>query len=126
MDQSEIIVMLRSGTGVRVRESNGILDVMVFLPPSYNTTCRTGTSITATANTFAGTTRCYTTMGLLGTYNNDATDDLMTITGTITRATGDLNNAPSVQMIYENFGMHCKFQNFLRVFKKYANYFRVH
>lgn len=109
MDQSEIIVMLRSGTGVRVRESNGMLDVMVFLPPSYNTTCRSGQSLGTTTNynNFSGTTRCYTTMGLLGTYNNDRTDDLTTLTGTITRATGDLNNAPSVQMIYENFGMHC-------------------
>uniref|UniRef100_A0A914YDI4 VWFD domain-containing protein n=1 Tax=Panagrolaimus superbus TaxID=310955 RepID=A0A914YDI4_9BILA len=109
MDQSEIIVMLRSGTGVRVRESNGMLDVMVFLPPSYNTTCRTGQSLgtTTVTNIYGGTTRCYTTMGLLGTYNNDRSDDLMTLSGTITRATGDLNNAASVQMIYENFGMHC-------------------
>ena len=40
MNQSELVVMFKSGLGVRVQESFGMLDVMVTLPPSYNTTCR--------------------------------------------------------------------------------------
>lgn len=104
MDMSELIIMLRSGTGVRVRESNGMLDVMVFLPPSYNTTCHQGQSPTNMNN--MSENRCYTTMGLLGTYNGDPTDDLMTITGQVTRVTGDTHNSGTTQMIYETFGTH--------------------
>lgn len=52
--------------------------------------------------------RCYTTMGLLGTYNKDPTDDLTTLTGTVARATGDNSNAAATQMMYESFGQHCK------------------
>lgn len=39
MNQSEIIVMLDSGAGVRIRESFGMLDVVVNLPPTFNSTC---------------------------------------------------------------------------------------
>lgn len=45
MNQSEIVVMFKSGLGVRVQESFGMLDVMVTLPPNYNTTCRQVSSI---------------------------------------------------------------------------------
>uniref|UniRef100_A0A0N5BFW0 AMOP domain-containing protein n=1 Tax=Strongyloides papillosus TaxID=174720 RepID=A0A0N5BFW0_STREA len=103
MDMSEIIVMLNSGAGVKVSESNGMLDVMVFLSPSYNTTCKAGQNPGTTTNT--GTQeRCYTTLGLLGTYNKDPTDDLMTITGTTMRATGDTYTQSTTQQIYEQFG----------------------
>lgn len=75
MDMSDLVIMMRwelpfnkqfnycfrSGVGVRVRESNGMLDVMVFLPPSYNTTCRSGQ--TATNANALPENRCYTTMG---------------------------------------------------------------
>lgn len=40
MNQSEIVIMMKSGLGIRVHESYGMLDVMVSLPPSYNTTCK--------------------------------------------------------------------------------------
>lgn len=119
--ESEILILMRSGLGVRVRESHGMLDVMVVLPPSYNTSCRVyfrqqlrvqetlqvGQNPTS-QNVENYSRRCYTTMGLLGTYNKDPTDDLTTLTGTVARATGDNSNAAATQMIYESFGQHCK------------------
>jgi hypothetical protein len=42
MNHSEIIVMLDSGAGVRIREARGVLDVTVFAPPSFNSTCQVG------------------------------------------------------------------------------------
>lgn len=37
-NMSEIQIMFVTGVGIRVQEANGILDVMVALPPSYNET----------------------------------------------------------------------------------------
>uniref|UniRef100_A0A1I7Z463 AMOP domain-containing protein n=1 Tax=Steinernema glaseri TaxID=37863 RepID=A0A1I7Z463_9BILA len=102
MDMSELVIMLNSGVGIKVGESNGMLDVMVFLPPSYNTTCKTGQTPSVAGDNFSR--RCYTTMGLLGTYNNDPTDDLMTLQGTSVRVSGDTHNPSTTQMIYEQFG----------------------
>ncbi|CAI4226085.1 unnamed protein product [Auanema sp. JU1783] len=106
MNQSEIIVMLKSGLGVRVQESFGMLDVMVTLPPTYNTTCRPGQSMNSALNTQADdpTRRCYTTLGLMGTYNNDPNDDLTTPSGQVIRVQGDTHTASTTQMIYDQFG----------------------
>ncbi|KAJ1347919.1 hypothetical protein KIN20_003099, partial [Parelaphostrongylus tenuis] len=104
MNQSEIIIMLKSGLGIRVQESYGMLDVMVSLPPSYNTTCKPGVTASSSINSVDGTRRCYTTQGLLGVYNNDPNDDLTSVTGQVTRSTGDTFNAGATQMIYEQFG----------------------
>ncbi|TKR68245.1 hypothetical protein L596_024251 [Steinernema carpocapsae] len=102
MDQSELVIMLNSGLGLKVSESNGMLDVMVFLPPSYNTTCRIGQTPTVNQDNYSK--RCFTTMGLLGTYNRDPADDLMTIGGQSVRVSGDTHNPSTTQMIYEQFG----------------------
>ncbi|VDM57286.1 unnamed protein product [Angiostrongylus costaricensis] len=104
MDQSELIIMLKSGLGIRVQESYGMLDVMVSLPPSYNTTCKPGVTASSSLNSIDGTRRCYTTLGLLGVYNNDPNDDLTSVTGQVTRSTGDTFTAATTQMIYEQFG----------------------
>lgn len=56
-------------------------------------------------------------MGLLGTYNNDPTDDLTTLTGTVARGSGDNSNAAATQMIYEQFGQHCAAQCNRTVFR---------
>uniref|UniRef100_A0A914XKJ5 AMOP domain protein n=1 Tax=Plectus sambesii TaxID=2011161 RepID=A0A914XKJ5_9BILA len=104
MNQSEIIIMLNSGAGVRVAESYGMLDVMVFLPPSYNSTCRNAGQQSQPGPNGA-IIRCYTTMGLLGAYNNDPNDDLVTLDGSATRVSNaDTQTAGTVQMIYEQFG----------------------
>ncbi|KAL6728780.1 hypothetical protein Aduo_010517 [Ancylostoma duodenale] len=105
MNQSEIIIMMKSGLGIRVHESYGMLDVMVSLPPSYNTTCKPGVTASSSLNTMDGTNRCYTTLGLLGAYNNDPNDDLTSSTGQVTRSTGDTFSASTTQMIYEQFGV---------------------
>lgn len=39
--------------------------------------------MSATLNSVSGTNRCYTTLGLLGTYNNDPNDDLTTPGGQV-------------------------------------------
>ncbi|VDO81899.1 unnamed protein product [Heligmosomoides polygyrus] len=105
MNQSEIVIMLKSGLGIRVHESYGMLDVMVSLPPGYNTTCNASISASSSLTAVDGTPRCYTTLGLLGVYNNDPNDDLTSSTGQVTRASGDTNTASTTQMIYEQFGM---------------------
>ncbi|KAK5978866.1 AMOP domain protein [Trichostrongylus colubriformis] len=104
MNQSEIIIMLKSGVGIQVHESYGMLDVLVSLPPSYNTTCKPGVTASSSLNSMDGTTRCYTTLGLLGTYNNDINDDLTSSTGQVTRSSGDTFTASTTQMIYDQFG----------------------
>ncbi|XGW17593.1 hypothetical protein V3C99_002299 [Haemonchus contortus] len=104
MNQSEIIIMLKSGIGIQVHESYGMLDVLVSLPPSYNTTCKPGITASSSLNAVDGTARCYTTLGLLGTYNNDINDDLTSSTGQVTRSSGDTFTASTTQMIYDQFG----------------------
>ncbi|CAL2036914.1 unnamed protein product [Caenorhabditis brenneri] len=103
MNQSELVIMLRSGVGIRIFEGFGMLDVMVTLPPSYNTTCQPGESMSSALNAPTGSRRCYTTMGLLGVYNNDPADDLTTPTGAVTRVTNPTTTASTTQMIYEQF-----------------------
>ncbi|CAJ0931492.1 unnamed protein product, partial [Mesorhabditis belari] len=105
MNQSEVVVMTQSGVGIRIGESYGMLDVMVTLPPNYNSTCRPGqTMANQNLQTINPQDRCYTTLGLLGVYNNDQTDDLTTLTGQSIRASGDTHNAGTTQMIYDQFG----------------------
>ena len=109
MNQSEIVIMLKSGVGIRIFEGFGMLDVMVTLPPSYNTTCRQGETMSSALNAPSGQRRCYTTLGLLGVYNNDPTDDLTTPTGTVTRVQNPTTTSSTTQMIYEQFASTCKF-----------------
>ncbi|WKY00594.1 hypothetical protein Q1695_014987 [Nippostrongylus brasiliensis] len=108
MNQSQVVIMLKSGIGITVHESYGMLDVMVSVPPSYNTTCMPGMSASSSLNSAAGTPRCYTTMGLLGVYNNDPNDDLTSSTGTVTTVNGDTSSAGTTQNIYDQFGMSWK------------------
>lgn len=99
MNQSEIIVMLNSGAGVRIREAYGMLDVVVYLPPTFNTTCpvfERHEEINvkmhvlqgmigggATQGEFFRGRRCYTTLGLMGVYSGDKRDDLQTLNGQV-------------------------------------------
>uniref|UniRef100_A0A8R1IM95 Uncharacterized protein n=1 Tax=Caenorhabditis japonica TaxID=281687 RepID=A0A8R1IM95_CAEJA len=108
MNQSEIVIMLKSGVGIRIFEGFGMLDVMVTLPPSYNSTCQQGESMSSALNTPTGQRRCYTTLGLLGVYNNDPTDDLTTPTGSATRVQNPTTTSSTTQMIYEQFASTCK------------------
>ncbi|CAD6187941.1 unnamed protein product [Caenorhabditis auriculariae] len=108
MNQSEVIIMLKSGLGIRVFESYGMLDIMVTLPPSYNTTCQMGMSQSSALNAPIGTNRCYTTLGLLGVYNNDPNDDLTTPGGQVVRVSNPTSTASTTQMIYEQFGQYWK------------------
>ncbi|KAI6228866.1 hypothetical protein M3Y99_01179000 [Aphelenchoides fujianensis] len=112
-NQSEIWVMFDSGAGVTVTEAHGVLAVMVLLPPSFNESFAytrgydyfgtgydergrsTGNIRTdyqthlqaplppSTLQYSAGAQR-FVTVGLLGTFNDNHLDDLMSPEGHIT------------------------------------------
>ncbi|KHJ42436.1 AMOP domain protein [Trichuris suis] len=92
MNQSEVYIQFNSGTGVKVVEKRGILQVTVALPPNYRTdkVRLKITQISLPRNVIKllklasgmsvspEETKCnekYSTMGLLGTYNGDSRDD---------------------------------------------------
>ncbi|CDW54207.1 VWD and NIDO and AMOP domain containing protein [Trichuris trichiura] len=89
MNQSEVYIQFNSGTGVKVVERRGILQVTVALPPSYRTDKVklrinqiflpiNAVKLFADMSVSPEETKCkgkYSTMGLLGTYNGDSRDD---------------------------------------------------
>lgn len=102
-----------------------MLDIVINLPPTFNSTCGVSFSsipllkITA-RQTFGGNAptglfqgrRCYTTLGLFGVYSGDKRDDLRTLDGqTITIADQQADNpqtfASQMQQVYQNFGLRC-------------------
>uniref|UniRef100_A0A0N5BZK0 AMOP domain protein n=1 Tax=Strongyloides papillosus TaxID=174720 RepID=A0A0N5BZK0_STREA len=109
-NQSEIHVMFESGVGIQVQEAHGVLSVMVLLPPQFNETYafprghdyygtghdeygRSTSNVRAdfsdllvppsTLQYSAGIQR-FVTVGLLGTFNDNHLDDLMSPDGQIT------------------------------------------
>ncbi|CAJ0598025.1 unnamed protein product [Cylicocyclus nassatus] len=108
-NQSEIHVMFDSGAGIRVAEAHGVLSVMTLLPPDFNETFayyrgsyypgneydedgRRSTvqeefinRITQPSTLqYVGGGQRYVTVGLLGTFNGNPIDDLMSPDGHIT------------------------------------------
>ncbi|EPB77953.1 AMOP domain protein [Ancylostoma ceylanicum] len=107
-NQSEIHVMFDSGAGIRVAEAHGVLSVMTLLPPDFNETYayyrgayypgneydeegRRSTvqeefinRITQPTLQYVGGGQRYVTVGLLGTFNGNPLDDLMSPDGHIT------------------------------------------
>lgn len=104
MNHSELYVMLNSGAGIRVQESFGMLDMAVFLPPEFNSTCSLSNQQSSISSQY-GRRRCYVTKGLLGAWNGDRTDDLMNLDGSVVRVPEDTYTASTTQQIYEQFGV---------------------
>uniref|UniRef100_A0A914BXE3 Uncharacterized protein n=1 Tax=Acrobeloides nanus TaxID=290746 RepID=A0A914BXE3_9BILA len=109
-NQSEIDVMFESGAGMKVSEAHGMLSIMVLLPPDFNETYyyprgydyfgsgydeygrstgnirpeySRGVIPPSTLQYTAGAQR-FVTVGLLGTFNDNHLDDLMSPAGGIT------------------------------------------
>uniref|UniRef100_A0AC35TMA4 AMOP domain-containing protein n=1 Tax=Rhabditophanes sp. KR3021 TaxID=114890 RepID=A0AC35TMA4_9BILA len=110
-NQSEIHVMFDSGAGIMVQEANGVLSVMVLLPPQFNESYAFpngrrdyfGTGFDefgrSTGNIrgdfldqvqppstlqFSAGVQRFVTVGLLGTFNDNHLDDLLSPDGQIT------------------------------------------
>uniref|UniRef100_A0A914Y6K2 Uncharacterized protein n=1 Tax=Panagrolaimus superbus TaxID=310955 RepID=A0A914Y6K2_9BILA len=112
-NQSEIQVMFDSGAGLQVSEAHGMLSIMVLLPPEFNESYayrhgysdyygtgyddrgRATNNLRNEYNNFAldpssypnvqysAGTQKFMTVGLLGTFNDNHLDDLMTPEGNI-------------------------------------------
>uniref|UniRef100_A0A1I7XEQ3 Sushi domain-containing protein n=1 Tax=Heterorhabditis bacteriophora TaxID=37862 RepID=A0A1I7XEQ3_HETBA len=118
MNQSEIDIMFTTGVGIRVEESHGLLNVIVSLPQTYNETDVRAWDYTeepyfwetTTVRPIFGFNKCatyYRTVGLLGTLNGDAWDDLTTPNCNEIRTVYPQTEADS-RNIYFEFGEKCE------------------
>uniref|UniRef100_A0A5S6QIF4 Sushi domain-containing protein n=1 Tax=Trichuris muris TaxID=70415 RepID=A0A5S6QIF4_TRIMR len=97
-DQSEIHIQFLSGAGIRVHESNGLLDVTVVLPKTFNETIETKQGYKESA--------FYRTYGLLGVFNGMAYDEFLPPhreTPVLTKNKAVYTN-PDASTLYHEFG----------------------
>uniref|UniRef100_A0A915DYD5 AMOP domain protein n=1 Tax=Ditylenchus dipsaci TaxID=166011 RepID=A0A915DYD5_9BILA len=86
-NQSEIQVMFDSGAGMQVMEAHGVLSVMVLLPPDSTNPLLFPVEqiiLVLVVMNMGEARGIFVTVGLLGTFNDNHLDDLMTPEGGIT------------------------------------------
>jgi hypothetical protein len=108
MNTSEIQVMFSTGVGILVQETRGMLSIQVALPWNYNETYKDPYGRDMFGAPSVGTGKCAShvrTLGLLGTFNNDRMDELITPECGIVSVNyqGEINENEA-RTIYRDFG----------------------